>query len=187
MLRSFEIRLRGHSSAEQLALPRRLQFCFLPMCVCPCQVGFRIPQRELERNGIERGESRALLDLITHVHVASDHPAEHSKAQDGFVTGFHRSGEGRSSCRFRRGDDAEHRPNWRRRCVRHACGMPSVRRPRLIRESRMFSWLVLLRDGDLLVRTHLLRVARDDKVARPQPRRDNDSVCFVSRDRDRPC
>ena len=50
----------------------------------------------------------------------------------------------------------------------------------------MFSWLVLLRDGDHLVRTHLLRVARDDEVARPQPRRDNDPVCFVARDRDRP-
>ena len=116
MLRSLEIRFRGHSFAEQLALSRRIQFCFLPMSFCPCQVSFRIPQRELERGGIERGESRALLDLITDVHVASDHPAEHLKAQDGFVTGVHRSGEGRSSCRFRRDNDAEHRPNGRRRC-----------------------------------------------------------------------
>ena len=80
MLRSLEIRLRGHSFAEQLALPRRIQLCFLPMCLCPCEVSFCIPKRELERNGIERGESRALLDLITDVHVASDHPAEHLKA-----------------------------------------------------------------------------------------------------------
>ena len=65
MLRSLELRFRGHSFAEQLALSRRIQFCFLPMRLCPCQVGFRIPQRELERSGIERGESRALLDLVT--------------------------------------------------------------------------------------------------------------------------
>ena len=116
MLRRLEIRFRGHSSAEQLALSRRIRFCLLQMGVCPCQVGFRIPQCELERSGIERGESRALLDVVTDVHVASDHPAEHSKAQDGFVTGFHRSGEGRSSCRFRRDNDAEHRPNERCGC-----------------------------------------------------------------------
>ena len=120
MLRRLEFRFRGHSFAEQLALPRRIQFCLLQMSVCPCQVGLRIPQRELERSGIERGESRALLDVVTHVHVASDHPAEHSKAQDGFVTGIHRSGEGRSSCRFRRDNDAKHRPNGRRGC----CGTP---------------------------------------------------------------
>jgi hypothetical protein len=116
MLRSFEIRLRGHSSAEQLALSRRLQFCLLPMGVCPCQVGFRIPQCELERGGIERGESRALLDVVTHAHVASDYPAEHSKTHDGFITGLHRSGESRSSCRFRRDNDAEHRSNERCGC-----------------------------------------------------------------------
>src|SRR3984893_6407099 len=71
---------------------------------------------------------------------------------------------------------------WRR-----AGDMPSVRRPRLTREPRMFSWLLHPRDGDRLVRTHLLRVARDDEVARPQPRRDNDSVSLISRNRDRPC
>ncbi len=48
MLRSLELRFRGHSFAEQLALSRRIQFCFLPVRLCPCQVSFRIPQRELE-------------------------------------------------------------------------------------------------------------------------------------------
>jgi hypothetical protein len=86
------------------------------MSVCPCQVGLRIPQRELERSGIERGESRALLDVVAHLHVASDHPPEHSKTQDGFVTGVHRSGEGRSFCRFWRDHDAKHRPNERCGC-----------------------------------------------------------------------
>src|SRR3984893_10333443 len=70
---------------------------------------------------------------------------------------------------------------WRR-----AGDMPSVRRPRLTREPRMFSWLLHLRDGDRLVRTHLLRVARDDEVARPQSRRANDPASFVSRNRDPP-
>jgi hypothetical protein len=86
------------------------------MSFFPCQVSLSIPQRELERRGIERGKSRALLDLIADVHIARNHPAEHLKAQDGFVTGVNRSGECRSFRRFRRDNDAEHRPNWRRWC-----------------------------------------------------------------------
>jgi hypothetical protein len=66
---------------EQLALSRRSRFCVLQMSFFPCQVSLSIPQRELERGGIERGKSRALLDLITDVHIARNDPAEHLKAQ----------------------------------------------------------------------------------------------------------
>ena len=116
MLRSLELRFRGHSFAEQLALSRRSQACFLPVRLCLCQVRFRIPQRELKRSRIKGRESRAFLDLVPDVHFASDYPAEHTKAQDGFVTGFHCSSESCSSGRFRRDNHAEHRTNRRRRC-----------------------------------------------------------------------
>src|SRR5580704_43628 len=83
------------------------------MSFFPCQVSLCIPQRELERSRIERGESRALLDRITDIDVANDHPAEHLKAQGGFVTSVNRTGESGSFPRGWRANDAEHRPNQR--------------------------------------------------------------------------
>jgi hypothetical protein len=86
------------------------------MSFFPCQVSLCIPQRELERSGIERGESRALLHSITDTYVASDHPTEHLKTQGGFVTSLNGTGECSSFSRCRRDNDAEHRPNGRWGC-----------------------------------------------------------------------
>ena len=93
MLRSLELRFRGHSFAEQLALSRRIR---LASCRCASALARSASaSRSASWKGVgsSAASARAFLDLVSDVHVASDHPAEHLKTQDGFVTGFNRSGE----------------------------------------------------------------------------------------------